>query len=81
MLVQGITYYAYRTPYMMFWKKASRLDMASWKSGFELMVNRNSRIPVNRVEEAIVPFRPMYLMSTVYAAMIEPGTPMIDVIA
>lgn len=38
-------------------------------------------IPVNNVETAIVYFRPMYLISTVYAAMMEPGTPMIEVIA
>lgn len=77
---QETTYYAYRTPYIIFWKKASKLVMASWKSGFELIVNKNNMIPVNSVETAIVYFRPMYLTSTVYAAIMEPGTPIIEVI-
>lgn len=44
-------------------------------------MKRNNRIPVMSVDTAIVYLRPMYLTSTVYAAMIDPGTPTIDVIA
>ena len=63
---------------MIFWKKASKLDIASWTSGLELIVKQNNMIPVKSVATAIVYFLPMYLISTVYAAMIEPGTPKVN---
>ena len=55
--------------------------MVSWKLGVELIVKQKSRTPVMSVDTAIVYLRPMYLTSTVYAAMIDPGTPTIEVIA
>ena len=45
------------------------------------MVNKNRIMPVSRVEMAMVPLRPMYFTSTVYQAMIEPGTPTMEVMA
>lgn len=65
--------------YMMFWKKASREEKAIWKLESRLMVKRKRKTPDSRVEMAIVPLRPTYLMSTVKHAMIEPGTPTTDV--
>jgi hypothetical protein len=45
------------------------------------MVKQNNRMPVISVEIAMVYFRPIYLTSTVYAAIIDPGTPTIEVMA
>lgn len=56
---------AYRTPYMMFWKKASMDEKASWNFESAEIVNKNRKMPESRVEMAIVPLRPMYLISTV----------------
>ena len=38
-------------------------------------------MPVSTVAAAIVPLRPMYLTSTVYMAMNEPGTPTMEAMA
>ena len=51
--------------HMMFWKKETKLEKASWKSLFWLTVKRKRKIPVMSVEMAMVPFRPMYLRFTV----------------
>ena len=57
--------YAYSTPYMMFWKKASTEEKPSWNLESAEMVKRKRKIPESIVETAIVPLRPMYLISTV----------------
>ena len=51
--------YANRTPYMMFWKKASRHVQRSWILGFVEAVKQKRMTPVMSVEMAIVPLRPM----------------------
>jgi hypothetical protein len=71
----------YNTPYMMFWKNASRQVKANWKDESEEIVKRKTNTPVIAVATAIVPFRPMYLISTVQQAIKDPGTPTIAVMA
>jgi hypothetical protein len=56
--------YAYRTPYMTFWKNASRQVKASWKLESDDIVKRNTKTPVIAVATLIVPLRPIYLIST-----------------
>ena len=73
--------YAYRTPYIIFWKKFSREEQTSWMSGSVEAVKQKIRTPVIRVAVIIVPLRPMYLMSTVQHARMEPGRPTIEVMA
>lgn len=46
-----------------------------------LIVKQKRRTPVISVDIAMVYLRPIYLTSTVYAAMKDPGTPTIEVIA
>jgi hypothetical protein len=50
---------------MMFWKKASTDENASWYDESEDIVNRKRKTPESIVEMAIVPFRPIYGISTV----------------
>lgn len=64
----------------MFWKNAVRQEKTSWYLGSGEIVKRKTKMTVRRVARAIVPFRPMYLRSTVLQAMIEPGMPQQDVI-
>lgn len=42
-------------------------------------MKRKRMIPVSSVAEAMVPFRPMYLFSTIKYARPDPGTPTADV--
>lgn len=53
-------------PTRMFEKNASRQVKTSWMLESVEMVNRKRKIPLNRVESAMVPLRPMYGRSTKY---------------